>query len=167
MPQYRHSTPAAGQAFRRLTRFVAAAGAAAVFGFSALPGASANEDGLTLSDAWVRVVVPSRPAAGYFSVKNGGDAARALTGASSPACGHVMLHQSKKVNGIEKMLMVKKVAVPAHGTLKFAPTGYHLMCMKPSADMKPGQEVPVTLRFEDGETLTGQFKVYGAGGKGE
>jgi copper(I)-binding protein len=63
------------------------------------------------------------------------------------------------------MVMVKKVSVPAHGTLTFAPGGYHLMCMKPSADMKPGQDVPVTLRFEDGATLTGQFKVYGARGQ--
>jgi len=128
---------------------------------------SAHENGLTLSDAWVRVIVPSRPAAGYFTVKNEGNAARTLNGASSPACGNVMLHQSKTVNGVDKMVMVKKVAVPAHGTLKFAPSGYHLMCMKPSADIKPGHEVPITLRFEDGETLTGQFKVYGAGGKGE
>ena len=50
--------------------------------------------------------------------------------------------------------------VPAHGTLKFAPHGYHLMCMKPSADMKAGNRVPVTLRFKDGATLTGQFAVH-------
>ena len=92
-------------------------------------------------------------------MKNDSDTARALTGASSPACGSIMLHQSKTENGVDKMVMVKQVEVPAHGTLQFAPHGYHLMCMKPSADMKQGQQVPMTLRFADGATLTGQFEV--------
>lgn len=130
------------------------------FSLAVMPSAGAADDGLSLSDAWIRMTVPSRPAAGYFTLKNAGDTPRALTGASSPACGNVMLHQSKTVNGVDKMEMVKQVAVPAHGTLQFAPHGYHLMCMKPSADLKPGQQVPVTLRFATGDPLTGQFEVH-------
>lgn len=164
-PEDRRSTPAVGQVCRRLARAIAALGVVAMFATAAAPAAFAGGNGLTLSDGWMRMIIKSRPAAGYFTVKNDGGTARSLTGASSPACGKLMLHQSKSVNGVEKMVMVKKVAVPAHGSLKFAPSGYHLMCMKPSADMKPGKEVPVTLRFADGTTLTGRFKVRGAGGK--
>lgn len=165
MLQDRQSTPAGGRAFDRFVHLLAALGLAAVIGFAGLPSASAQDNSLTLSDAWVRMIVPSRPAGGYFTVKNDGNAPRTLIGASSPACGKVMLHQSKTVKGVDKMMMVKKVAVPAHGSLKFAPSGYHLMCMKPSAELKPGREVPMTLSFQNGATLTGQFKVYGAGGK--
>ncbi|HZD25701.1 MAG TPA: copper chaperone PCu(A)C [Alphaproteobacteria bacterium] len=133
---------------------------------AAMPAARAADDGLSLSDAWIRMIVPMRPAAGYFTLKNDGDAARVLTGASSPACGSIMLHQSKSSEGAETMAMVKHVTVPAHGSISFAPRGYHLMCMKPSAEqMKRGQQVPVTLSFEDGATLTGPFEVRGAGGK--
>lgn len=159
------STLAAGPECKRLARAIAALGAVAAFATAAVPAAYADSNGLTLSDGWMRMIIKSRPAAGYFTVNNNGNKARSLTGASSPACGKLMLHQSKSVNGVEKMVMVKKVAVPAHGMLKFAPSGYHLMCMKPSADMKPGKEVPVTLRFADGTKLTGRFKVHGAGGK--
>ena len=90
---------------------------------------------------------------------------QALVGASSSACGSLMLHQSVTKNGVEQMIMVPKVAVPAHGTLQFAPGGYHLMCMSPAATMRPGQSVPVTLQFEGGGTLSASFPVRGATGK--
>jgi periplasmic copper chaperone A len=151
--------PAAGLACRRTVLLAAAA----VLGLASSPSARAADGGLTLSDAWIRTILPSRPAAGYFTLRNDGDAARDLTGASSPACGSIMLHQSKTVDGVAKMVMVMKIAVPAHGTLQFAPHGYHLMCMKPSADLAPGQDVPVTLRFADGAALSGEFQVHGAG----
>lgn len=136
--------------------------AAVVFAVAAAPPAAAQEDGLTLSDAWLRVIVPSRPAAGYFTLRNEGDMSRVLTGASSPACGGIMLHQSKTSEGVESMVMVSKVTVPAHGELRFAPRGYHLMCMKPLGDLKPGDKVPFTLDFADGKSLTGPFEVRGA-----
>ena len=56
-----------------------------------------------------------------------------------------MLHQSKEVNGVEKMLPVKSVTVKPHGTLKFEPGSYHVMCMKPN--MALGQSVPMTLEI--------------------
>ena len=55
--------------------------------------------------------------------------------------------------------------MPAGGSVTFAPAGYHLMCMKPTAAVKPGGTVPVTLTFKDGGTLTGDFPVRGPGGK--
>jgi copper(I)-binding protein len=131
---------------------------------AAMPAGHAADAGLTLSDAWIRVIVPSRPAAGYFTLENASDQARVLIGASSAACGS-MLHQSRTENGVEKMVMVKSVTVAAHGSLEFAPRGYHLMCMSPSPDLKPGQAVDVTLTFEDGASLTGPFAVQGATGQ--
>jgi copper(I)-binding protein len=127
--------------------------------------ARADDAGLTISEAWVRMIIPQRPAAGYFKLANAGDTEQALTAASSPACGSIMLHKSVTVDGADKMEMVMKVAVPAHGTLEFAPHGYHLMCMQPSADIKPGASVPVILNFESGAALTAEFAVKGATGE--
>jgi copper(I)-binding protein len=129
------------------------------------PSAHADDAGLTISDAWIRMIIPSRPAAGYFKIKNNSDLDQALTGASSPACGNIMLHKSVTVDGTEKMEMVMKVPVLANGALEFAPHGYHLMCMQPSAAMKPGATVPVTLNFESGASLTADFPVKGAAGE--
>lgn len=132
-------------------------------GLSADPAAAA--DGLRLSDAWVRTIVPSRPAAGYFTLHNDGDHDMALVGAQSPSCKMTMLHQSTTVDGVDKMMPVKRVVVPAKGTLAFKPHGYHVMCMGPAKTVTPGSEMPITLEFADGSTLAGKFKVYGAKGK--
>lgn len=117
--------------------------------------------GLTVENPSMRFIIKSRPAAGYFTLQNNTGSAIDLTGASSGACGMLMLHQSKEVNGVEKMLPVKRIAVPAHGTVRFAPGGYHLMCMSPGSTMKVGAKVPVTLKFANGQTVTAQFPVKG------
>lgn len=127
--------------------------------------AAADEHGLEVSDAYMQTTIPSRPAAGYFTLKNNGDVDRILVEASSPGCKSIMMHKSKSVGGMEKMLMVDNVPVPAHQSVAFAPGGFHLMCMSPAKSMKPGSSVPVTLTFEGGISLTSDFPVRSAGGK--
>jgi periplasmic copper chaperone A len=126
---------------------------------------AADEHGLEVSGAYMQTTIPSRPAAGYFTLKNNGDVDRVLVEASSPGCESVMMHKSESVGGMEKMLMVDSVPVPAHQGVAFAPGGYHLMCMSPAESMKPGSSVPVTLTFEGGISLTSSFPVRSAGGK--
>jgi periplasmic copper chaperone A len=127
--------------------------------------AEAAETGVTLSDPWMRFIVPSRPAAGYFVLTNDTALAHALIGAASPACGTLMLHKSMSKNGVEKMMIMDRIAIPAHGKLTFAPGGYHLMCMRPTAAVKPGKSVVITLRFADGGTLVAPFPVRGVSDK--
>ncbi len=121
--------------------------------------------GLELSGQWFRLIMPSLPAAGYFTLSNASSMARTLVGAQSPACGMLMLHRSVSNNGEERMVMVPRITVPAHGNVQFAPGGYHLMCLSPRPAMSPGQSVPVTLRFADGAILTALFPVRNATGK--
>jgi copper(I)-binding protein len=109
-------------------------------------------------------VVPSRPAAGYFTLKNETGKDRKIVSASSPDCGMLMLHLSKHDGG-EHMMMVDSVNVPAGGSVSFAPGGYHLMCVKPSQRVKPGNTVRITLDFDDGGTLTADFNVRNAKGE--
>ncbi len=118
--------------------------------------------GVSIEKPWMRFVIKSVPAAGYFTLKNDSGSAVQLTAAASSACGMVMLHQSKEVNGVEEMLPVTSVTVGAHSTLSFTPGGYHLMCMSPGSAMKVGASVPVTLKFGNGQSLTAQFPVKGA-----
>ncbi len=126
---------------------------------------SAMAAGVTVEKPWMRFIIKARPAGGFFTLHNDTAKQIELSGASSTACGMVMLHQTKNVNGIERMLAVKSIAVPPHGTLSFHPGGYHLMCMKPKDTMVVGHDVPVTLKFADGNAVTAQFPVKGPGGK--
>jgi copper(I)-binding protein len=127
-----------------------------------LPAIAAGS--ISITNPWLRFVIKARPAAGYFTIQNSGDKPAILVAASSPACGMLMLHESKEVNGAETMRPVKTVVIPAHGALSFAPGGYHLMCMQPQASVQVGGNVMVTLKFADGQTLTEAFPVKGAGG---
>jgi copper(I)-binding protein len=124
--------------------------------------ARAAEPGVSLQGGWMRMLIPSRPAGGYFTLTNSGALDRTLTGAGSPVCGSVMLHESEHDGSTERMVMVTRVKVPAHAVLHFAPGGYHLMCMHPGAAMRAGARVPVTLRFADGGSLSASFVVKGA-----
>jgi len=127
--------------------------------------------GLTVTNAWMRALPSSVPSGGYFTLHNPGSTPVILTGASSPACGMLMLHKTSGMDdmsgmsGMAKMEDVTEVAVPAGGTLSFTPGGYHLMCMNASALLKPGARVPVTFAFKDGTSLKATFAVRNAAGK--
>jgi copper(I)-binding protein len=115
--------------------------------------------------AWIRALPAGLPAAGYFTLHNTSAKEVALASASSAACGMLMLHKSEEQGGMGSMEDVKAVAVPAGGTVKFAPGGYHLMCMNPTAAIKPGGNVSVTLNFADGNKIDTLFAVRNAQGK--
>jgi periplasmic copper chaperone A len=136
---------------RLLAAVIVAALAAPGVALGPAQAAAADEAGLALSGPYMRLIIPSRPAAGYFTLENNSDADHVLVGAASPGCGSVMLHKSESKNGVETMMPVKSVPVPAHQSISFAPGGYHLMCMAPTASLKPGG------------TLTGDFPVRGVG----
>jgi copper(I)-binding protein len=118
-----------------------------------------------VSDAWIRSLPANVPAGGYFTLHNTGKTQVSLTGAASLACGMLMMHKSSDSGGMSSMEDVTSVAVPAGSTVKFAPGGYHLMCMDPAASVKPGASVAVTLSFSDGSKTTAQFAVKNAQGK--
>ncbi|HUW80120.1 MAG TPA: copper chaperone PCu(A)C [Acidocella sp.] len=124
--------------------------------------AMAGTPDVTVSKAWMRYLLPDIPAGGYMVLHNSGDADAVLTGASSPACGKLMLHKSEDSSGMSMMKDVPNVTVPAHGKASFSPGGYHLMCMQPK--MKLGEKVPVTLSFQDGSKVMFTMPVYGPSG---
>jgi copper(I)-binding protein len=130
-----------------------------------LAAAPACAGDLTIGDAWFRALPANLPSGGYFTLHNGGAAAVSLAGASSPACGMLMLHKTDDMNGMSSMSDVARIPVAAGGTLTFAPGGYHLMCMSPTAAMKPGAKVAVTLEFAGGAKLRATFLVKDAKGQ--
>jgi copper(I)-binding protein len=127
--------------------------------------ATASAADLTVTNAWFRALPSGLPAGGYFSLNNSGVSPVILTGAESPACGMLMLHQSMESGGMSRMDDVRSVSVPAGGSISFAPGGYHLMCTKPTTAMTPGKTVTVTLIFGNGARTEANFAVKNAAGK--
>lgn len=126
-----------------------------------LLSASAHAADVTVTGGWLRALPGHLPAAGYFVLRNTGSRELSLTGASSPVCGMLMLHKSNSDNGMANMMDMDSVAIPAGGSVTFAPGGLHLMCMDPKR-LKPGSVVPVTLQFSTGKAVTATFVVRNA-----
>ncbi|MGO9816851.1 MAG: copper chaperone PCu(A)C [Acidocella sp.] len=118
--------------------------------------------GITVQTPWVRYLLPNLPAGVYLTLANRSDTPAVLTGARSPACATLMLHESMDAGGTSMMMGVSSIPVPAHGGVALSEGGYHLMCMDPK--MHVGGQVPVTLEFQDGSLLTLTAPVYGASG---
>jgi len=127
-----------------------------------LPGIAAAQQTITIQKPWMRYLLPNIPAAGYMTLLNTGNAPVTFTGASSPACGMLMLHKSEDDSGMAMMMDVPNITIPPGGSQVFAPGGYHLMCMQPH--MKIGETVPVTLNFQGGSPVSTSLPVYGAQG---
>ena len=129
----------------------------------ALIVASSQPDAIkvTVTEGWFRTLPASVPSGGYFTLHNAEDKAVVLTAVESPACGMLMMHRS--VNG--GMDHVMSLDVAAGETVRFAPGGYHLMCMDAKPMLKPGAQVPVNFRFAGGEVLTANFVARNAAGK--
>jgi len=116
--------------------------------------------------AWIRVLPGDLPAAGYATLENPGDKPVALLDAHSAAYRDIMLHRSVTAGGVSRMMMVRRLTVPAHGRARLAPGGYHLMLMHATRIVTPGEKVSITLRFDDGNTETVVFVAMPANATG-
>jgi periplasmic copper chaperone A len=109
--------------------------------------------------AWIRLLPGELPLAGYLVLQNPGDRALTLTGAHSPVFGQIELHESRSESGVARMRRLERVAIPPGGRLVFAPGGYHLMMFERMRPLQAGDQVPVTLDFDDGYHLQVTFGV--------
>lgn len=107
-----------------------------------------------LQDAWVRLsAVTGRPAAGFFTA-HGTKKPDAVISITTPKAERVEMHSVSLENGVMRMRPEKSMAIPAYRETKLAPGGSHLMLFGVSPDVKPGSNIPLTFRFQSGETST-------------
>ncbi|MGH8371111.1 MAG: copper chaperone PCu(A)C [Gammaproteobacteria bacterium] len=121
--------------------------------------------GLTVTQAWIRLLPGDLPLAGYAHVVNSSAHDVTLVSASSPDFRAVQFHRSMNHGGMEEMVHLAKLSIAAGKSLDFAPGGYHLMLMGRRHPLEVGQQVALTLHFADGSKQTIQFVVKGATGK--
>jgi copper(I)-binding protein len=99
------------------------------------------------------------PLGGYATLANTSDQPIVLTTATSPAFHDVSLHQTVQVGGTVRMSPLDRITVAAHATLDFETRGIHLMLMQPRETLDPHGQVPITLHFADGSSLTVPFQI--------
>jgi copper(I)-binding protein len=124
-----------------------AAGTAA--GASSRPAAAGTAPKLTVSGAYVREPANPDVAAAYFSVRNTGGVADALTAVTASTAGKAEMHTDSG----SRMAALVAPRVPAGGTLDFEPGVNHVMLMSPGP-LKPGDHVTLTLTFAKSAAVT-------------
>lgn len=145
----------------RLSRLLAPLAMGAVLGLAACH--PAKPKALGVEDAWVRLAaVPGRPAAGYVTIKGGATADR-LVSVTSAKAARVELHAGGMEHGMATMHPISGLDVPAGDEAKLAPGGDHAMLFGIDPAIRPGDALPLTLRFASGTKLTTAAKTIAAG----
>ncbi|QIS13074.1 copper chaperone PCu(A)C [Nocardia arthritidis] len=118
-------------------------------------GATKAADAVTVKDQWAKAA-DSGMSAAFGELDNSGDKAVAVVAASSPAAKAVELHEVVAAADGSKTMRPKAggFAIPAHGSIKLAPGGEHIMFMGLTGPLRTGSDTPVTLTFDDGSTKT-------------
>ena len=122
---------------------------------SAVPAPSASAPAeLTVRDQWVKSADNGAMTAAFGTLVNGTDHDLTVVSATS-TMSPMELHEMAMQDG--KMVMRPKqggFVIKAGGTHDLSPGGDHLMLMKPSQAIQPGDEVSFTLTLADGKTMT-------------
>jgi len=118
---------------------------------------------LHIDHPWSRATPPGAGVGvGYLVIRNEGERADRLVGATSPAAGRVMIHRSVERDGTTSMEHQHHgIAIPADGEVKLEPGGYHLMLMQLGERLEKGDRVPLTLEFEQAGTIEVELAVKG------
>ena len=122
---------------------------------------------VTVENPWARATPKGADVgAGYLTIRNNGVAPERLTGGSADFAS-VEVHEMKTENGVMKMREMKNgLAIPAHGTVKLAPGGYHIMFTHLTKPLTKGETVKATLNFEHAPPLAVEFSVEGMAASG-
>jgi copper(I)-binding protein len=115
---------------------------------------------LEINDLWVRGSVPGQTnGAGYMQINNPAGVSDRLLSAQTDASGRLELHSVMTEDGVAKMRQVTGIDIPAKGSAKLAPGGFHLMFLQLTGPFKQGEVVPVVLKFEKAGEVRVNFTV--------
>ena len=126
---------------------------------SALPACAKQPDcAPRVRDGWIRLLPGGMPMhAGFGRIENPCAMPVTITSASSPAYASVDLHETRIVDGVNRMRAVPELRIAPDGAAVLKPGGLHLMLMDPRAPLKEGSRVVIEFRLQDGRVLRGEF----------
>jgi copper(I)-binding protein len=123
---------------------------------------------LVVSEPWTRATPPgARVGGGYLTITNSGSEPDTLVSVASGVSEKTELHMMKTEDGVMTMRPAEGgVEIPAGGTLRLEPGGYHIMFIRPKAPFQQGESVPLTLTFEKAGAVTVDLVVSPIGAPG-
>jgi copper(I)-binding protein len=104
---------------------------------------------LKIEHPWARPTVPGQhTGGGFLQIHNAGATPDRLLGGRTPVAERVELHTMRMEGDVMRMRELAAVDVPARGRVEFKPGALHLMMTGLKGPLKPGDKLPLVLRFE-------------------
>lgn len=122
---------------------------------------------MTVTAPWARATPGAiKIGAAYLTLTNRGAAPDRLIGVRSEVAERVELHTNLSTDGMMQMRPLDSVVLPPGQSVRFEPSGLHLMLVNLKAPLQDGSEFPLQVIFERAGTLTVQVKVGAVGAAG-
>ncbi|MCX7693198.1 copper chaperone PCu(A)C [Tepidimonas taiwanensis] len=141
-----------------------------IIALAALCGfAMAHAQTVKVEEPWVRGTVAQQKATGAFMRLTAPEPMR-LVAAESPVAGVVEIHEMAMENQVMRMRAIPALPLAANRPVELKPGGYHVMLMDLKQPLTGGQEVPITLVFENAagqrvtQTIAAPVKALGTAG---
>ena len=120
---------------------------------------------LVITQAWTRATPNgAKIGGGFLTIENKGSTPDRLIGGSTDAASKIEVHEMAMKDGVMTMRPLDNgLTIDAGKTVKLAPGGYHLMMFDLKDQLKQGDTVPVTLKFEKAGEVIVSLAVQGVG----
>lgn len=110
-------------------------------------------DKITVTDPYVRAVPPMvKTSAAFMQIQNSGESEHFVVDAATPAASAVELHMHTNDDGVMRMRRIPHIHLPPGQAVALQPGGLHIMLFDLKSPINPGDELPITLTFDDGST---------------
>jgi copper(I)-binding protein len=122
---------------------------------------------LKLTAAWARATPKGATVGGgYFTITNTGSTADRLLGGISDVSSKFEIHEMSMDKGVMKMREITSgIEIQPGQTVRFEPSGYHVMFVGLKQPLKEGEHIKATLKFEKAGSAPVDFVVEGIGAR--
>lgn len=115
---------------------------------------------IKIENAWSPEAPPVvKVMAGYMKINNLSNKDIKIKSAKSDLFKKVEIHLTEMKDGMMRMIKQKNLNVKAKAHIELKPGGLHMMLMGKLKPVKTGSMIPVTLTFDNGETININLKV--------
>jgi uncharacterized protein YcnI/copper(I)-binding protein len=151
----------------RLVSATTVAQAAPQHDHAAMAGADEMKVGdLVIATPWTRATPGgAKVAGGYLTITNKGSASDTFVGGTSDIAGRIEIHEMAMEGGVMKMRPLNAgLEIKPGQTVELKPGGFHMMFLDLKRQLKQGETVKASLKFEKAGTADVTFNVGAVGG---
>ena len=110
---------------------------------------------VSIIDAWARPANQGDNSAVYFKINNPGPRIDSLLEVQTDVAAQAELHESEMDDqGVMSMHHQNHVDIPPDSQLEFTPGGLHVMLLDLKQDLRLGDTIQVTFKFQNSDEIT-------------